>query len=207
MACQLLPIHPKNPEARKIAQAVECLRNGGVIVYPTDTVYGFGCDLMNRKAIERLGRLVDVKPGKFQLSFICTDFRMASKYTPPLDTAHFKLMKSALPGPFTFILPAGSLVPKIMGVNKKTVGIRIPNHPVPFALVEGLGQPLISTSVKNQDILTPYLAEPETIHAMFKNAVDLVIDSGPGGLTPSTVVDLTDDVPEIIRQGLGIIDL
>lgn len=207
MACPLLPIHPQNPEPRKIANVIECLRDGGVIVYPTDTVYGFGCDLMNRKAIDRLGRLVGVKPGKFQLSFVCSDFRMASSYTPPLDSAHFKLMKQVLPGPFTFILPASSRVPKIMGVNKKTVGIRIPDHPVALALAEGLGQPLISTSVKNQDVLTPYLTDPETIHAMFKNSVDLVINSGQGGYTPSTVINLTAGVPEITRQGLGIVDL
>ena len=207
MACPLLPIHPQNPEPRKIANVIQCLRDGGVIVYPTDTVYGFGCDLMNRKAIDRLGRLVGVKPGKFQLSFICSDFRMASRYTPPLDSAHFKLMKQVLPGPLTFILPASSAVPRIMGVNKKTVGIRIPDHPVALALAEGLGQPLISTSVKNQDVLTPYLTDPETIHAMFKNSVDLVIHSGQGGYTPSTVINLTAGVPEITRQGLGIVDL
>jgi tRNA threonylcarbamoyl adenosine modification protein (Sua5/YciO/YrdC/YwlC family) len=207
MACPLLPIHPQNPEPRKIANVIQCLRDGGVIVYPTDTVYGFGCDLMNRRAIDRLGRLVGVKPGKFQLSFICSDFRMASQYTPPLDSAHFKLMKQVLPGPFTFILPASSKVPKIMGINKKTVGIRIPDHLVALALAEGLGQPLISTSVKNQDVLTPYLTDPETIHAMFKNSVDLVLDSGAGGYTPSTVINLTAGVPVITRQGLGIVDL
>lgn len=204
MACPLLPIHPKNPEPRKINQVLDCLRAGGVIIYPTDTVYGIGCDLMNRKAIDRLGQIVDVKPHKFQLAFICSDFSQVSRYVMQLNSSEFKLLKQTLPGPFTFILQAGSLVPRIMGINKKTVGIRIPDHPVPRELATLLDHPLVSASVKNSDQIKEYTTDPEEIYEVFKNKVDLVIDSGPSGNIPSTIVDLTSGEPVITRQGLGV---
>lgn len=204
MACPLLPIHPKNPESRKIAQVVQALREGGVIIYPTDTVYGIGCDLMNRKAIDRLGQLEGIRPNKFQLTFICADFSQLSQYTLQLSSYEFKLLKQHLPGPFTFIIQAGSLVPKIMGTNKKTVGIRIPDHPVPRELVKALGHPLVSASVKDLDAVKEYTTDPEEIYERFKHRVDLVIDSGPSGNIPSTVIDLTSGEAVLVRQGLGV---
>lgn len=203
MACPLLPIHPKNPESRKIAQVVQTLRDGGVIIYPTDTVYGIGCDLMNRKAIDRLGQLEGIRPNKFQLTFICADFSQLSQYILQLSSYEFKLLKQHLPGPFTFILQAGSLVPKIMGTNKKTVGIRIPDHPVPRELVKALGHPLVSASVKDLDAVKEYTTDPEEIYERFKHRVDLVINSGPSGNIPSTVIDLTSGEAVLARQGLG----
>lgn len=203
MAAPLLPIHPKNPEGRKIAQVAQCLRGGGIIIYPTDTVYGIGCDLMNRKAIDRLAHLVDIRPNKFQLTFICTDLSQVSQYVQQLNTYEFKMLKQNLPGPFTFILQAGSLVPRIMGINKRTVGIRIPDHSVPQAIVAGLGHPLVSASVKDIDQIKEYTTNPEEIYERFKHRVDIVIDSGPGGVIPSTIIDLTSGEAVITRQGLG----
>jgi len=204
MAAPLLPIHPKNPEPRKIAQVVDCLREGGIIIYPTDTVYGIGCDLMNRRAVDRLGQLVSVRPNKFQLTFICGDFSQVSHYVQQLSTYEFKMLKQSLPGPFTFILNAGSLVPKIMGANKKTVGIRIPDHAVPHEIVKALEHPLVSASVKDIDEVKVYTTDPEEIYERFKHRVDLVIDSGPGGNVPSTIIDLTSGDAVITRQGLGV---
>lgn len=203
MVCPVISIHPKNPEPRKIAHVVKSLSEGGVIIYPTDTVYGIGCDLMNRRAIDRLCRIVDVKPQKFQLSFICSDFSHVSQYVQQLNSSEFKMLKRSLPGPFTFILQAGSEVPKIMGVNKKTVGIRIPDHPVPQEIVKALGHPLVSASVKSNDQIKEYTTDPLEIFEAFKHRVDLVIDSGMSGNVPSTVVDLTSGEPVITRQGLG----
>lgn len=203
MVCPVISIHPKNPEPRKIAHVVKSLSEGGVIIYPTDTVYGIGCDLMNRRAIDRLCRIVDVKPQKFQLSFICSDFSHVSQYVQQLNSSEFKMLKHSLPGPFTFILQAGSEVPKIMGVNKKTVGIRIPDHPVPQEIVKALGHPLVSASVKSNDQIKEYTTDPLEIFEAFKHRVDLVIDSGMSGNVPSTVVDLTSGEPVITRQGLG----
>ncbi len=204
MACPLLPVHPKNPEPRKITQVVQALRDGGVIIYPTDTVYGIGCDLMNRKAIDRLGQLEGIRPNKFQLTFICADFSQLSQYVLQLSSYEFKLLKQHLPGPFTFILQAGSLVPKIMGANKKTVGIRIPDHKVPQEIVKGLGHPLVSASVKDLDAVKEYTTDPEEIYERFKHRVDLVINSGPSGNIPSTVIDLTSGEAVVARQGLGV---
>jgi tRNA threonylcarbamoyl adenosine modification protein (Sua5/YciO/YrdC/YwlC family) len=203
MVAPVLTIHPKNPEPRKIASVVRCLQQGGIIIYPTDTVYGIGCDLMNRRAIEKLGKVVGIKPQKFQLSFICSDFSDISRYVQQLDSREFKMLKHSLPGPFTFILLAGSQVPKVMGVNKKTVGIRMPAHPIPQEIVKALGNPLVSASVKNNDTIVEYTTDPEEIHEKFKHQIDLMIDGGMGGNIPSTIVDLTSGVPEVTRQGLG----
>lgn len=203
MACPLLPIHPKNPEPRKITQVVNLLSRGGIIIYPTDTVYGIGCNLISRKAVDRLMQIVGIKPQRFQLSFICSEISQVAKFVPPLSSSAFKLLKQTLPGPFTYILRAGSTVPKIMGSNKKTVGIRIPDHPVPRELVRALGHPLVSASVKDPDPMKEYTTDPEEIYEAFKHRVDLVIDSGASGNIPSTVVDLTGDTAVITRQGLG----
>ncbi|MCU0397996.1 MAG: L-threonylcarbamoyladenylate synthase [Cyclobacteriaceae bacterium] len=206
MAAELIKIHPVNPELRKINRVVDVLRNGGMIVYPTDTIYGIGCDLMNRKAVERLCRIMDIKPQKLDLSFICHDLSHISEYVKRIDTPMFKLLKKSLPGPYTFIFESSSKVPKILDVNKKTVGIRIPNHPIPRMIVEELGNPLITSSIKDDDHIKEYTTDPEEIYEDFKNQVDIVIDGGAGGNIPSTVVDCTGDELVIIRQGLGAVD-
>lgn len=203
MPAELLKIHPQNPEGRKISRAVEVLRAGGIIVYPTDTIYGIGCDLMNKKAVERLCKILDIKPQKLDLSFICNDLSHISEYVKNLETPSFKLLKKNLPGAFTFLLEASNKVPKILDVNKKMVGIRIPQHAIPLSIVAELGNPLITSSIKDDDLIKEYTTDPEEIYEDFKNKVDLVIDGGASGNVPSTVVDLTTNEPTLIRQGLG----
>jgi tRNA threonylcarbamoyl adenosine modification protein (Sua5/YciO/YrdC/YwlC family) len=203
MAAELLRIHPANPEKRKINHVVERLKEGAIIVYPTDTIYGIGCDLMNRKAIARLCQIMDIKPQKLDLSFICHDLSHISEYVRRIENPVFKLLKKTLPGPYTFILESNTRVPKILDVNKKTVGIRIPDHQIPRTIVELLGNPLITSSIKDDDKIREYTTDPEKIYEDFKNKVDLVIDGGPGGNVPSTVVDCTGIEPVIVREGLG----
>lgn len=207
MAAELIKIHPINPEMRKINRVVEVLRNGGIIIYPTDTIYGIGCDLMNRKSVERLCWIMGIKPNKLDLSFICNDLSQISEFVKRVDTPVFKLLKSYLPGPFTFILESSNKVPKILDINKKTVGIRIPNHSIPRTLVAELGNPVITSSIKDDDHIKEYTTEPEEIYEDFKNKVDVVIDGGAGGNIPSTVVDCTGEELVIVRQGLGKIEL
>jgi tRNA threonylcarbamoyl adenosine modification protein (Sua5/YciO/YrdC/YwlC family) len=206
MVAELLKVHPANPEKRKIARAVEVIRNGGIVVYPTDTIYGVGCDLMNRKAVERLCRILDIKPHKLDLSFICNDLSHISEYAKNIETPVFKVLKRCLPGPYTFILESSSRVPKILDINKKTVGIRIPDHNIPRELVRELGNPLITSSIKDDDIILEYTTNPEEIYEDFKNKVDLVIDGGAGGNVPSSVVDCTGGGFVVIRRGLGEVD-
>lgn len=206
MAAELLKIHPQNPESRKIAHVVDVLRQGGIIVYPTDTIYGIGCDLMNRKSIERLCRIMDIKPQKLDLSFICNDLSHISEYVRKIDTPVFKILKKALPGPYTFILESSSKVPKILDVNKRTVGIRIPAHNIPLDIVKLLGNPLITSSIKDDDIIKEYTTDPEEMYEDFKNDVEIVIDGGPGGNVPSSVIDCTNEEITIIRRGLGDVD-
>jgi tRNA threonylcarbamoyl adenosine modification protein (Sua5/YciO/YrdC/YwlC family) len=207
MSAEFLKIHPQNPEARKINRVVELLRKGGVIVYPTDTIYGIGCDLMNRRSVERLCQILGIKPQKLDLSFICNDLSHISEYVKRIDTPVFKLLKQSLPGPFTFLFESSSNVPKILDVNKKTVGIRIPDHPIPREIVKLLGNPLITSSIKDDDTIKEYTTDPEKIYEDFKHKVDLVIDGGPGGNVPSTVIDFTENEPKLVRQGLGTIQL
>jgi len=207
MPAEFLKIHPQNPEMRKVNRAVDIVRAGGIIIYPTDTIYGIGCDLMNRKAIERLCKVMDIKPNKLDLSFICSDLSQISAFAKRIDTPVFKVLKKSLPGPFTFILESGSRVPKILNVNKKTVGIRVPDHNIPRILVAELGNPLITSSIKDDDLIVEYTTDPEEIYEDFKNQVDLVIDGGIGGNIPSTVIDCTGDELVVIRSGLGEIDL
>ena len=204
MAAEFLKIHPDNPEPRKINAVVEVLRKGGVIVYPTDTIYGIGCDLMNRRAVERLCQILEIKPQKLNLSFICNDLSHISEYVKRIDTPVFKILKNVLPGPYTFIFESNSNVPKILNVNKKTVGIRIPDHTIPRELVKLLGNPLITSSIKDDDQIKEYTTDPEKMYEDFKHRVDVVIDGGPGGNIPSTVVDFTNEHPVLIRQGLGV---
>jgi tRNA threonylcarbamoyl adenosine modification protein (Sua5/YciO/YrdC/YwlC family) len=206
MPAELLKIHPVNPEQRKIRHVADVLKRGGIIVYPTDTIYGIGCDLLNKKAVEKLCQILGIKPQKLDLSFICYDLSHISEYVRRLDTPVFKLLKKSLPGPFTFILESSSKVPKILDVNKKTVGIRIPDHQIPRMIVMELGNPLITASIKDDDIIKQYTTDPEEMYEDFKNVVDLVIDGGAGGNIPSTVVDCTTSEVRITRQGLGILD-
>jgi tRNA threonylcarbamoyl adenosine modification protein (Sua5/YciO/YrdC/YwlC family) len=203
MTAELLSIHPLNPEPRKINRAVEILQKGGVIVYPTDTIYGIGCDLMSKRAVERLCQIEDIKPQKMNLSFICNDLSHISEYVKRLDTPAFKVLKRLLPGPFTFIFESNTNVPKILGVNKKTVGIRIPDHRIPLDIVKLLGNPLITSSIKDDDQIKEYTTDPEEIYEDFKHKVDLVISGGQGGNIPSTIVDFTGLEPIVIRAGLG----
>ena len=206
MPAELIKIHPVNPEGRKIARVVEILKNGGVIIYPTDTIYGIGCSLMNKKSIERLCRIIGVKPQKLDLSFICEDLSQVSNYVKRMDTPVFKILKKALPGPYTFIFEASSRVPKILDVNKKTVGIRIPANFIPLTLVQQLGNPLISSSIKDEDVIREYTTDPEKIYEDFKHEVDVVIDGGPSGNVASSVIDCTDGTLKILRVGLGDVD-
>lgn len=203
MIAEFITIHPQNPEGRKIQRVVEVLNKGGVVVYPTDTIYGIGCDLMNRRAVERLCQITGVKPQKMNLSFICSDLSHISQYVQRIDTPSFKILKASLPGPFTFIFESSTNVPKILGVNKKTVGIRIPDHPIPLEIVKLLGNPLITSSIKDDDLIKEYTTDPEEIFEDFKHTVELVIDGGAGGNIPSTIVDFTEDEPRVTRQGLG----
>ena len=202
MAADLIKLYEENPDPRKIQQIVDILKDGGVIIYPTDTIYGLGCDLTNRKAIDKLCWVKGIKPGKINLSFICEDMSHISDYVKNLSTPTFKLMKKNLPGPFTFILPANSNVPKIVNANKKTVGIRIPDNKIPISIVKALGNPLITTSLKEDDVVE-YPTDPEEIYENFKNLVDVVIDGGYGRNSPSTVIDCTKEPAEIVREGLG----
>lgn len=203
MKAELVKIHPVNPEPRKISHVVEVLARGGIIVYPTDTVYGIGCNLMNRRAVERLCHILNIKPQKMDLSFICSDISEISQYVKRLDTPVFKLLKKSLPGPYTFLFESSSQVPKILDINKKTVGVRIPRHSIPKEIVERLGSPLVTSSIKNDDEIVEYTTDPEEMYEDLKHLVDLVIDGGAGGNVPSTVVDFTSGEPVLIRQGLG----
>ncbi len=203
MTAQLMKIYPDNPEMKKIEQVAEVLREGGLVIYPTDTIYGVGCDLFNRKAVERVCRLKGLRPKDMNLSFICYDLSDISHYVKRLDTPDFKLLKKSLPGPFTFILESNSNVPKILDVTKKTVGIRIPDHTIPRMIVKSLGNPIVTTSLKDDDKIIEYMTDPEVMYESFKHQVDIVIDGGYGGNIPSTVVDCTGDEYVILREGLG----
>jgi len=203
MAAELIKLYPDNPERNKIEHIVEVLQEGGVIIYPTDTIYGIGCDLFNRKAIDKVCRIKGIKPKNLNLSFICYDLSDISKYVKRIDTPTFKVLKKALPGPFTFILESNSNVPKILNTNKKTVGIRIPDNNIPRMIVDILGNPIVTSSIKDDDEIIEYTTDPEVIYEEFKHQVDIVIDGGYGGNIPSTVVDCTQDEFVIIREGLG----
>lgn len=199
----LLRIHPETPAQRQILKVVEVIQSGGVIIYPTDTVYGLGCDIYNTKAVERIARIKGVNAEKARFSIICHDLSHLSDYTKPIDNSTFKLMRNYLPGPFTFILEANSNVPKIFKSKKKTVGIRIPDNNIPLEIVRGLGHPILTTSIHDTDKVIEYTTDPELIYDNFKNLVDIVIDGGFGHNVPSTIVDCTGNEPLIVRQGLG----
>ena len=206
MPAEFLKIHPQTPEPRKIQHVVECLRQGGVIVYPTDTVYGMGCDIHNARAVERVAKIKGIKPQKNDFSFICNDLSHIADYAR-VSTAAFKLMKKHLPGPYTFILDASSRVPKILNTNKKTIGIRIPDHAIPRQIVLLLDNPIITTSIKDiEDSIVEYPTDPEEIFERFRHQVDIVIDGGYGNLMASTIVNATNDDFDVVRQGVGEVD-
>ncbi len=197
----LLQIHPDNPQPRLIKQVVECLKDGGVVVYPTDTIYGIGCDISQHKAIERICKIKNIDPQKAQLSFICQDLSHLSDYTKSIDTPLYRMLKNYLPGPYTFILPASKQVPKILQSKKSTIGLRVPGNIICQNILGELGNPLLSASLPG-DMVEEY-TDPEIIFEKFENLVDLVIDGGSGGMVPSTIVDCTTDEWTVIREGLG----
>ena len=203
----LIRIHPDNPDQRSIDQVVEALKNGELIIYPTDTIYAIGCDIYNNKAVEKIARIKGVNLKKANFSFICHNFKQASGFTKPLGNSTFKLMKHLLPGPYTFILPANSNVPKLFKNNKKTVGIRIPDNSIILEIVRELGNPVLSSSIKDEDDIIEYITDPELIHEKYSDLVNIVVDGGFGNNEPSTVIDCTGDEFEIIRQGKGAVDL
>lgn len=202
----LLNIHPKDPEPRKVAEVVRVLQRGGVVVMPTDTVYAFVCSAEQARAIEQVTRLKGARPGKADLSLICKDLSQLSLYARQIDTPAFRLMKKALPGPYTFIVPASSEIPRIFKNNKRTVGIRVPDHPIPVAVVEALGHALAVASVHDADDVLEYTRDASLIEERVGHQVDLVVDGGLCGLEGSTVIDLSQGGVEVIRQGKGPVE-
>ena len=198
----LLHLHPDNPQPRSIKTIIECLGDGGVIIYPTDTIYGLGCDIFQHKAIERICRIKQIDPAKAQLSFVCYDLSDLSRYTKSIDTPLYRLLKSHLPGPYTFILPASKEVPKILKSKKDTIGLRVPDNNIARDIVKALEHPILSTSLPGE--MVEEYTDPELIYENFKNLVDIVVDGGPGGMLPSTIVDCTQDELKLVRQGLGV---
>lgn len=198
----ILNIHPDNPDRRKIQLLAEALREGAVIIYPTDTIYGIGCDIQATKSIERICRIKNVQPKNAQFSFICRDLSQISLYSRSINTPTFRILKDILPGPYTCILEASKEVPKILKTKRDTVGIRVPNHPICQHIIEALGRPIVSTSLPMPEDIE-YLTDPEVIEDHFGHLVDYVVDGGIGQIIPSTVIDFTGDAPEVIRQGAG----
>jgi tRNA threonylcarbamoyl adenosine modification protein (Sua5/YciO/YrdC/YwlC family) len=201
-----LQINSSNIDPRLIKTVVNVLKNDGIIIFPTDTVYAIGCDIYSKKAIEKIARLKNVKPEKANFSFICSDLSHISDFTKPFDRSVYKMLNRCLPGPFTFILNANSAVPTIFKNHKKTIGIRIPDHPVPISIINESGNPIMSSSLHNEDEIVDYLTDPAEIFEKFEGLVDLIIDSGYGGNEPSTIVDYTGPEPILIRQGQGILN-
>lgn len=199
----LLRINPNNIDDRLISQVVKCLKKGGVIIYPTDTVYTLGCDLTHRDAYERVCKLKDIKDKKANFSIVCYDLSHISDFTNSVPTPVYKMMKRSLPGPYTFILNGNQHLSKIYGYNKKTVGIRVPNNPIARAIVDELGAPILSASIKNDDTILEYITDPQEIYELYDHKVDIVIDGGIGGNIPSTIIDYTGEEPLLVREGAG----
>ncbi len=199
----LLTIHPNTPDARRIAQVVQCLKEGGIIIYPTDTVYGIGCDVTNTKAVEKICALKGLDPERHNMSFICNSISNITDYARPLNNEVFRMIKNALPGPYTFIVDANTNIPKSFRNKKKTVGIRIPNNAICMAIVEALGNPLLTTSLKDNDDYVEYTTNPELIHQKYERLVTMVIDGGIGGVLPSTIIDCTTSPITLVREGAG----
>jgi tRNA threonylcarbamoyl adenosine modification protein (Sua5/YciO/YrdC/YwlC family) len=203
---ELIKIYEENIQPRQIEKVVSILKKGGLVIYPTDTVYGLGCDITNVKAMQKLAKIKGVKLEKAQFSFICKDLSNLSDYVKQIDSATFKLLKRALPGPYTFILPGSKTLPNAFK-NKKTVGIRIPDNQIAVELVHLLGNPIVSTSIYDEDSLLEYTTDPELIYEKWNNLVDVVIDGGSGGNHASTIIDLTDGEPVVIREGKGNLEV
>lgn len=198
----ILNIHPDNPQGRKIDRVVEELKNGAVMIYPTDSVYAFGCDFANQEAVDKICKLKGMDPSKANLTFICKDISQISEYTAQFDTEVFRMLKRNLPGPYTFILKSNTTVPKLFKNKKRTVGVRIPDHEIPLQIVEKLGRPILSTSLKTDEDIIEYYTDPDRIKEKYENQVDFIIDGGVGNNEASTVVDVTGDKIEIVREGL-----
>jgi tRNA threonylcarbamoyl adenosine modification protein (Sua5/YciO/YrdC/YwlC family) len=203
---EFIKIYEENPNPKEINRVVQVLRKGGLVIYPTDTVYGLGCDITNTKALEKIARIKGIKLAKANWSFICPDLSNLSDYVRQIDTATFKILKRALPGPYTFILPGNNNLPKDFK-KKKTVGIRVPDNSIARALVTALGNPIVSTSIRDDDDVLEYTTDPELIFEKWENLVDVVIDGGYGDNVGSTIIDLSGGYPEVIREGKGSLDI
>jgi tRNA threonylcarbamoyl adenosine modification protein (Sua5/YciO/YrdC/YwlC family) len=204
----LLRINYDKPNQKDIDLVIDCLKNDGLIIYPTDTVYSIGCDITSQKAIEKLCKLKNIKPEKANFSFVCSNLSQLSNYAKPISNSVFRVMKKALPGPYTFILEANANVPKLLKQNKKTVGIRVPNNIICSTLVNALGNPIITTSLHNmEDDILDYYTDPEVIHNQYQKLVNIVIDGGFGNLYASTVFDCSNDEIVVIREGLGSLSI
>ncbi len=199
-------IYEENPNPREIKRVVEVLKKGGLIIYPTDTVYGLGCDITNNKALEKIAKIKGVKLEKAKFSFICHDLSNLSDYVKQIDTSTFKILKRALPGPYTFILPGAKTLPSVFK-KKKTVGIRVPDNAIALEIVKQLGNPIVSTSIRDDDDVIEYTTDPELIFEKWEKLVDLVIDAGYGDNVASTIIDLSEDEPVIIREGKGSLEI
>lgn len=203
---EFIKIYEDNPNPNEIKRVVKVLRNGGLVIYPTDTVYGLGCDITKSRALEKIARIKGVKLNKANWSFICADLSNLSDYVRQIDTPTFKILKRALPGPYTFVLPGNNNLPKDFK-KKKTVGIRVPDNEIARALVLELGNPIVSTSIYDEDELIEYTTDPELIYEKWDKLVDVVIDGGYGGNMASTVIDLSEDEPRVLREGKGTLDI
>lgn len=197
----LLQVHPQNPQPRLIKQVAECLKDGGVIIYPTDTIYGLGCDILQHKAVEQICKIKNIDPQKAQLSFICRDLSHLSDYTKSIDTPLYRMLKHYLPGPYTFILPASKQVPKILQSKKNTIGLRVPNNVICNEILAALGNPILSASLPGD--MVEEFTDPEVMYEKFGDKVDFVVDGGLGGMIPSTIIDCTTNEWIVTRQGLG----
>jgi len=198
----LIRIHPENPQTRQLTMVKECLETGGIIAYPTDTIYGLGCSILHHEAVEKICAIKKVNPEKAQLSFICADLSDLSTYAKSIDNVLYRILKKTLPGPFTFILPASKQVPKILQSKKKTIGLRIPNNKIALSIIETLGHPILSASFPGENVED--YTDPEIIYENWSNQIDMVVDGGIGGIIPSTVIDCTTDEYVLLRQGLGV---
>ncbi|QLG46881.1 L-threonylcarbamoyladenylate synthase [Costertonia aggregata] len=203
---EFIKIYEENPNPKEIQRVVQILRKGGLVIYPSDTVYGLGCDITNSKALEKIARIKGVKLAKANWSFICADLSNLSDYVRQIDTSTFKILKRALPGPYTFVLPGNNNLPKDFK-KKKTVGIRVPDNAIPQALVNALGNPIVSTSIRDEDDVLEYTTDPELIFEKWQYLVDVVIDGGYGDNVASTVIDLSEGEPVVIREGKGSLDI
>ena len=203
---EIIRIYNENPNPREITKVVKTLRNGGLVIYPTDTVYGLGCDITNNSALEKIAQIKGFKLEKANFSFICHDLSNLSDYVKQIDTSTFKILKRCLPGPYTFILPGNNNLPTVFK-KKKTVGIRVPDNNICRAIVAELGNPIVSTSIRDEDEVIEYTTDPELIQEKWDNLVDIVIDGGYGDNIPSTVIDLTTDQPEVVREGKGSLEI